>query len=313
MNARAEILERIGAALDPRPVSPAARVGYRREGTLSADERVELFAARVRDYQADLHHVAESEVAALIASLCSVHNARRLVVPSGLPNAWQSTALELVEDDHLSTGELDALDGAVTGCTVAVAETGTLLLAAGSAEGRRALSLVPTCTSAWFGSGRSWSSYLRRWRASRQPGSNGSRSPSFRAVGDVRHRVESRRRCARPAHPHRDRDQGGAMTERTAFVLQVRPDKVEEYVQAHREVWPEMLDALRGAGIRNYTIFRDGNRMFGYFEADDLAEAGRRMAAQPVSTRWQDAMANLLEERVPDESPSPLEEVFRLD
>ena len=103
------------------------------------------------------------------------------------------------------------------------------------------------------------------------------------------------------------------MTQRTAFVLQVRPDKIEEYVRAHQEVWPEMLDALRGAGIRNYTIFRDGSRMFGYFEADDLAEAGRRMAAQPVSTRWQDAMADLLEQRVPDEGPSPLEEVFRLD
>ena len=54
------------------------------------------------------------------------------------------------------------------------------------------------------------------------------------------------------------------MTQRTAFVLSVRPEKIEEYVRAHREVWPEMLDALRGAGIRNYTIFRDGNRMFGY-------------------------------------------------
>jgi L-rhamnose mutarotase len=49
------------------------------------------------------------------------------------------------------------------------------------------------------------------------------------------------------------------MTQRSAFVLRIRPDKIEEYVRAHAEVWPEMLDALRGAGIRNYTIFRDGN------------------------------------------------------
>ena len=74
------------------------------------------------------------------------------------------------------------------------------------------------------------------------------------------------------------------MTQRTAFVLSVRPEKIEEYVRAHREVWPEMLDALRGAGIRNYTIFRDGNRMFGYFEADDLAAAERYLAQQDVST-----------------------------
>jgi L-rhamnose mutarotase len=103
------------------------------------------------------------------------------------------------------------------------------------------------------------------------------------------------------------------MTERAAFVLQVRPDKIDEYVRAHREVWPEMLDALREAGIRNYTIFRDGYRMFGYFESDDLAASARHVAAQPVSTRWQDAMAELLEQRVPDEGPSSLEEIFRLD
>jgi L-rhamnose mutarotase len=100
---------------------------------------------------------------------------------------------------------------------------------------------------------------------------------------------------------------------RSAFVLHVRPDRIDDYVAAHREVWPEMLDALRGAGIRNYSIFRDGSRVFGYFEADDLDAAGRFLAAQPVCTRWQDAMAGLLDERVPDEGPPPLEEIFRLD
>jgi L-rhamnose mutarotase len=103
------------------------------------------------------------------------------------------------------------------------------------------------------------------------------------------------------------------MTERSAFVLRVRPDRIEDYVAAHAAVWPEMLDALREAGIRNYTIFRDGSRVFGYFECDDLAAAGRHLAAQSVSSRWQDAMAELLEQRVPDAGPPPLEEIFRLD
>src|SRR2546422_1345286 len=103
------------------------------------------------------------------------------------------------------------------------------------------------------------------------------------------------------------------MTQRVGFVLRVKPDRVDEYVVAHREVWPELLEALRAAGIRNYTIFRAGNEMFGYFESDDLAQAEEYLAAQDVSTRWQDAMAELLDERVPDEGPSPLEEVFRLD
>jgi L-rhamnose mutarotase len=103
------------------------------------------------------------------------------------------------------------------------------------------------------------------------------------------------------------------MTQRSGFVLRVKPDRVDEYVEAHREVWPEMLAALRAAGIRNYTIFRAGNEMFGYFEADDLEAAARYLASQEVSARWQDAMAELLDERVPDAGPPPLVEVFRLD
>jgi L-rhamnose mutarotase len=103
------------------------------------------------------------------------------------------------------------------------------------------------------------------------------------------------------------------VTQRSAFVLRVRPEKIGEYVEAHRNVWPEMLDALRAAGIRNYTIFRAGNEVFGYFEADDLDAAAAYMERQPVSVRWQDAMAELLDDRVPDAGPPPLEEVFRLD
>jgi L-rhamnose mutarotase len=103
------------------------------------------------------------------------------------------------------------------------------------------------------------------------------------------------------------------MTQRSAFVLRVRPEKVDAYLDAHRGVWPEMLDALRSAGIRNYTIFRAGNEMFGYFESDDLDRAASYLASQAVSASWQDAMADLLEERVPDAGPTRLEEVFRLD
>ena len=103
------------------------------------------------------------------------------------------------------------------------------------------------------------------------------------------------------------------MTQRSAFVLRVRPEKVDAYVEAHRNVWPEMLDALGAAGIRNYTIFRAGNEVFGYFESDDLEHAGAYLAGREVSTRWQDAMADLLEERVPDAGPPPLEQIFRLD
>lgn len=103
------------------------------------------------------------------------------------------------------------------------------------------------------------------------------------------------------------------MTQRTGFVLRVKPERVDEYVLAHAHVWDEMREALSAAGIRNYTIFRSGNQMFGYFEADDMAAVEAYLAGQEVSARWQDAMSDLLEERVPDGGPPPLEEIFRLD
>lgn len=103
------------------------------------------------------------------------------------------------------------------------------------------------------------------------------------------------------------------MTQRSAFVLRVKPDRIDEYVAAHAAVWPEMLQALRDAGIRNYSIFRDGNQVFGYFESDDLEAAGAHLARQEVVTRWQDAMADLLEARVDEKGAPPLEQIFRLD
>ncbi len=103
------------------------------------------------------------------------------------------------------------------------------------------------------------------------------------------------------------------MTQRSAFVLRVRPDKIDEYVEAHQNVRPEMLAALHEAGIRNYTIFREGNLVFGYFESDDLEAAAAYMGAQEINARWQDTMARLLEDRVPNAGPPTLEEVFRLE
>jgi L-rhamnose mutarotase len=103
------------------------------------------------------------------------------------------------------------------------------------------------------------------------------------------------------------------MTKRSAFVLRVRPEKIDEYIEAHRNVWPEMLAALRDAGIRNYTIFRNGSEVFGYFESDNVEAAAAYLDAQEVNARWQDTMAELLDGRVPDAGPPALEEIFRLD
>jgi L-lactate dehydrogenase complex protein LldG len=141
VTAREEILARI-REVDRTPPAPVDR-GYRQAGELAADLRVALFAERVADYRADVRVVAAGDVASAIESACLEHTAARVGVPAGLPTDWRPASLELVEDHGLGARELDALGGVVTGCTVAVAETGTIVLAGGPAEGRRALSLVP--------------------------------------------------------------------------------------------------------------------------------------------------------------------------
>ena len=141
--AREEMLERIASAIGPSRPEPAVTRGYRSSGALGREERVELFCRRVGEYRADVHRVDEADVPALITSICAAHGAHTLVVPRGVPTEWRAADVELVEDDGLSAQELDGLDGAFTGCTAAIAETGTIVLTASPLEGRRALTLVP--------------------------------------------------------------------------------------------------------------------------------------------------------------------------
>jgi len=142
-SAREEILERIAAAVGEPTAEAAATHAYRRSGALDDEKRVELFCRRVGEYRAEVHRIDEAGVAKLISTVCGAREARRLVVPPGIPATWRAAGVELIDDDGLAALELDALDGAVTGCTAAIAETGTIVLTAGPLEGRRALTLVP--------------------------------------------------------------------------------------------------------------------------------------------------------------------------
>ena len=73
----------------------------------------------------------------------------------------------------------------------------------------------------------------------------------------------------------------------------VDPNRLDEYREAHRAVWPELLEALRDAGWRNYSLFlRDDGLLIGYAEADDLGVAQERVARTEVNTRWQAAMSS---------------------
>jgi L-rhamnose mutarotase len=103
---------------------------------------------------------------------------------------------------------------------------------------------------------------------------------------------------------------------RYCFQLQVRPERLAEYTERHRAVWPEMLTALRATGWRNYSLFlREDGLLIGYVEADDLAAAQAAMADTTVNARWQAEMAPFfvnLDGR-PDEGFALLTEIFHLE
>ncbi len=105
---------------------------------------------------------------------------------------------------------------------------------------------------------------------------------------------------------------------RVAFVLKVREDRIEEYKEHHRAVWPEMLDALQRTGWHNYSLFmREDGLLFGYFETPENFQAALDgMAREEVNARWQEFMAPYFEAlggARPDEMMVELEEVFHLD
>ena len=105
---------------------------------------------------------------------------------------------------------------------------------------------------------------------------------------------------------------------RIAFLLKVKEDKIEEYKEHHKAVWPEMLDALRRTGWHNYSLFMRGDGLlFGYFETPESFQAALDgMAKEEINAKWQAFMSPYFEElggARPDEMMMELEEVFHLD
>lgn len=102
---------------------------------------------------------------------------------------------------------------------------------------------------------------------------------------------------------------------RVAFQLQIAPDRVDEYVQRHSPVWPEMLAEIAASGRRDYSIYlAPGGTLFGYYEVDDEEAARAYLAASPVAARWEESMADFfvgLDGRA-DQAATPLTEVFNL-
>lgn len=105
---------------------------------------------------------------------------------------------------------------------------------------------------------------------------------------------------------------------RVGFLLKVKENMIDEYVEHHKDVWPEMLDALRRTGWHNYSLFmREDGLLFGYFEAErDFQSSLADMAREEINAKWQEFMAPYFEDlggAQADESMQELQEVFHLD
>ncbi len=104
--------------------------------------------------------------------------------------------------------------------------------------------------------------------------------------------------------------------QRVGFRLWVKPERLAEYVESHKAVWPDLLRDLSAAGVRNYSIFSDGPELFGYFECDDVAAFNAAMAESEANRRWQEYMRDYLATPIDPDATEPLRvmtEVFRLD
>ena len=103
--------------------------------------------------------------------------------------------------------------------------------------------------------------------------------------------------------------------EKYAWVAKLKDNKKEEYIKRHNEIWPEMVEVLKSAGIKNYSIWISGNTIFGYYECEKGVEyAAKVQATSPVVDKWNEYMKDVMEmEMDPVTGAQPhLEQVFEL-
>jgi L-lactate dehydrogenase complex protein LldG len=155
VSAREEVLARIAAAhrAAPPPDLPYETLqrDYRTESDIDAAALTERLVDRLLDYKALVRRCSSAELPATIAAALEEREVGSVVVPAGLPDFWLAAVPNDVavrvdghaSQDQVSVADLDRLDGVVSGCSVAVAETGTLVLDGGPGQGRRVISLIP--------------------------------------------------------------------------------------------------------------------------------------------------------------------------
>jgi L-lactate dehydrogenase complex protein LldG len=149
-SARAEILRRIRLAKGGTSDAVAAEAAwshvnreYQREASLEPEAVLELLEDRLRDYDAHVMRVGRRGVAEAVTKMLAARGKRRIVVPAGMVAEWLPAGVEFVVDEGMTPTDLDGFDGVMTGSTVAIAVTGTVILQNVAGQGRRAVTLVP--------------------------------------------------------------------------------------------------------------------------------------------------------------------------
>jgi L-lactate dehydrogenase complex protein LldG len=150
VEARAAILTRIGNAnaragdlSDAQAAWTAIPRLYSQSSSLSRDETIDLLTHRLLDYGAHLIRCHTADVPAKVREVLSKHETTQLIAPAGFPTPFLPEDFDVTIDSGLSGVDLDRFDAAITQCSVAIAETGTLALTGIAGQGRRAMSLVP--------------------------------------------------------------------------------------------------------------------------------------------------------------------------
>lgn len=90
-----------------------------------------------------------------------------------------------------------------------------------------------------------------------------------------------------------------------AWVLEVRPGYEEEYEKRHDEIWPEMVQMLKESGVSNYSIFRHGLTLLGYFETNDLEQTIARINQSEINRKWGEYMAPIMKIEIDPERQFP--------
>jgi L-lactate dehydrogenase complex protein LldG len=150
-DSRAQMLERIRTATqNSATTAEQRRSGYAampreyvQKGKLTGKACRELFIERLREYDAEVVGCTPEELDVTIAAQLKASGRRKFVAPAGLPAEWLVKGFDWRLDDGLSANEVEQVEGVVTACFCGVADSGTIVLHHGSAEGRRVISLLP--------------------------------------------------------------------------------------------------------------------------------------------------------------------------